>query len=139
MSSAAGVRVPGVSPARACAFAVVRRVFEEGAYADRAFAAEASELEPRDRALAMRLAYGVVQRRDTLDHLAAQLLRPKLTELEPAVLAALRLGLLQLLYLDGIAQYAAVGESVELVKRSSPGGAKLVNAVLRRAVRDGSA
>ena len=31
-----------VSPARACAFAVVRRVFEQGAYADRAFAAEAA-------------------------------------------------------------------------------------------------
>jgi 16S rRNA (cytosine967-C5)-methyltransferase len=60
---------PGIAPARACAFVVIRRVFERGAYADRAFAAEATaaKLAPRDRALAMQLAYGVVQRRLTLD------------------------------------------------------------------------
>ena len=48
---------------RACAYTVLRRVFEQGAYADRALQAEAAGLEPRDRALAMRLAYGAVQRR----------------------------------------------------------------------------
>src|SRR5207302_5111264 len=31
-----------MTPARACAFAVLRRVFEQGAYADKAFAAEAA-------------------------------------------------------------------------------------------------
>ena len=128
-----------VSPARACAFAVLRRVFEEGAYADRALAGLAGGLDGRDRALAMQLVYGTVQRRATLDHLAAGLLRPGLAELEPAVLAALRLGLFQLLFLDAIPDHAAVGESVELAKRSSPGGAKLVNAVLRRASREGAA
>ena len=56
----------------------------------------------------------------------------------PAVLAALRLGLFQLLFLGGIADHAAVDESVELVKRSSRGGAGLVNAVLRRAAREGA-
>ena len=62
----------GVTPARACALAVVRRVFEDGAWADRALHGEARRLKlgPRDRALAMRLAYGTVQRRATLDHLA---------------------------------------------------------------------
>jgi 16S rRNA (cytosine967-C5)-methyltransferase len=130
-----------VSPARACAFAVVRRVFEQGAYADRAFAAEAEHaaLEQRERALAMRLAYGTVQRLRTLDHFAGGLVRRPLTELEPAVLAALRLGLFQLLYLGGVADHAAVNESVELVKHLSPGGAGLVNAVLRRAAADGPA
>lgn len=127
----------GVSAARACAYAVVRRVFEHGAYADRALAAEARDLAPRDRSLAMSLAYGTVQRRATLDHVAARLCSRPLQTLDPAVLAALRLGLLQLLYLDGIAEHAAVHESVELVKRSSRGGAGLVNAVLRRATREG--
>ncbi|MGH2887805.1 MAG: transcription antitermination factor NusB, partial [Solirubrobacteraceae bacterium] len=62
-----------VSPARACALRVVRRVFEQGAYADRAFTSEAAALEPRDRALAMALAYGTVQRRATIDYVAGQL------------------------------------------------------------------
>jgi 16S rRNA (cytosine967-C5)-methyltransferase len=115
----------------------VRRVFEQDAYADRALTAEAVDLDPRDRSLAMSLAFGTVQRRATLDHVAAQLCRRSLGSLHPAVLAALRLGLLQLLFMDGIAEHAAVHESVELAKPAGRGGAGLVNAVLRRAAREG--
>jgi 16S rRNA (cytosine967-C5)-methyltransferase len=129
----------GVSPARACALRVIRRVFEQDAYADRAFTGEAAELEPRDRALAMALSYGTVQRRATLDHVAAQLSNRALDRLEAPVLAALRLGLFELLFLGGSATHAAVNESVELAKRASRGGGGLVNAVLRRAAREGPA
>jgi len=131
------VNVPRVSPARVCAYAVVRRVFEQGAYADRAFHAEARGLDARERSFAMALAYGTVQRRDTLDHVAARLLDRPPAKLEPPVLAALRLGLMQLLLLGGVAPHAAVHESVELVKRDARSAGGLVNAVLRRAVRDG--
>jgi 16S rRNA (cytosine967-C5)-methyltransferase len=127
----------GVSPARACALRVIRRVFEKGAYADRAFAGEAAHLEPRDRALAMALSYGTVQRLATLDHVARALLKGPLEKLDPPVLAVLRLGLFELLYLGGAAQHAVVNESVELAKRSRPHAAGLVNAVLRRAAREG--
>jgi 16S rRNA (cytosine967-C5)-methyltransferase len=131
------VSVATVSPARAVAFRVVRRVFEEGAYADRALTAEADRagLDPRDRALAMRLAYGAVQRARTLDHLAERLTGRPAGDLDPATRAGLRLGLLQLHFLD-VADHAAVSEAVELVKADSPGGARLVNAVLRRAARE---
>jgi 16S rRNA (cytosine967-C5)-methyltransferase len=125
-----------VSPARACALRVIRRVFEEGAYADRALAGEASGLDPRDRALATALAYGTVQRRATLDHVAGQLVERPIRRLDPPVLAALRLGLFELLYMGGAAEHAAVNETVELVKRSSRHAAGLVNAVLRRGVRE---
>lgn len=126
---------PRVTPARACAHAVLRRVFEEGAYADRALHGEARRLglDGRERALATRLAYGAVQRRATLDHVVERLSGRPVARLEPAVLAALRLGTLQLAYLDRVPAHAAVGESVELAKAASPGGARLVNAVLRRA------
>jgi 16S rRNA (cytosine967-C5)-methyltransferase len=128
----------GVSPARACAFTVIRRVFERGAYADRALAAEAAGLGPRDRALATRLAYGTIQRRATLDHVAGALVGRSLEELDAPVLAALRLGLFQILLLAGVADHAAVNESVELAKGAPGGGFKLVNAVLRRATREGA-
>ncbi|HWC27849.1 MAG TPA: 16S rRNA (cytosine(967)-C(5))-methyltransferase RsmB [Solirubrobacteraceae bacterium] len=125
-----------VTPARRVAYAVVRRVFEQGAYADRALHAEARGLDGRERGLAMQLAYGTVQRRLTLDHLVEQLARP-VAELDAPTLAALRLGLYQLAFLGGSAPHAVVSESVELAKRSGPGfGYKLVNAVLRRALRD---
>ena len=125
-----------MTPARRCAFTVVRRVFEQGAYADRAFAAEAEGLDPRERALAMRIAYGTVQRRATLDHFAAGLSARATRKLDPPVLAALRIGLFQLVFLGGVAEHAAVNESVELVKPFSRGGAALVNAVLRRAASE---
>ena len=51
-----------IAPARRAAFDVVRRVFEDGAYADRAFGLGRRGLDPRDRALAQRIAYGTVQR-----------------------------------------------------------------------------
>ncbi len=126
-----------VSPARACALRVIRRTFEEDAYADRAFAAEASGLEPRDRALAMVLSYGTIQRRATLDHVLAQLTDRPLARLDPPVLATTRLGLYELLYLDRTAPHAAVNENVELVKRTRLHAVGLVNAVLRRAAREG--
>ena len=70
---AAGVR--SATPARR-AHRVVRRVFEEGAYADRALHGEAAGLDRRERAFAMRLAYGTVQRKDTLDHVIDAARRP---------------------------------------------------------------
>jgi 16S rRNA (cytosine967-C5)-methyltransferase len=134
-----GGQVANVARARVCAYAVVRRVFEDGAYADQALHGEAAGLDPRDRALAMRLAYGVVQRRATLDYVIETLAERRVQRLEPAVLAALRLGVLQLVFLDRIPPHAAVTESVELAKSGSSRGAGLVNAVLRRAAREAPA
>jgi 16S rRNA (cytosine967-C5)-methyltransferase len=120
---------------------VLIRVFDEGAWADRALHGEARRLglDARERALATRLAYGCVQRRATIDHVMEILAGRPAARLEPVVRAALRLGIYQLVYADRVPAHAAVGESVELVKRRSPGGAKLVNAVLRRAAREAPA
>jgi 16S rRNA (cytosine967-C5)-methyltransferase len=128
-----------ISPARICAYTVVRRVFEQGAYADRALSAEAAgaSLQGRDRALATALAYTTVQRRATLDHILGHLSSRPPERIDPGVLAALRLGLAQLLLLDGIADHAAVHESVELAKRDSAGAGGCATAVLRRATREG--
>ena len=126
-----------VSPARRAAFDVVRRVFEDGAWADRALRGAAAGLDERDRALAQRLAYGTVQRARTLDHAIEMLARRPVARVDPPVLAALRLGAYQLGYLDGVPRYAAVNESVELVKVAGAHRAVgFANAVLRR-VADG--
>jgi 16S rRNA (cytosine967-C5)-methyltransferase len=124
------------APARSCAYVVLRRVFEHGAYADRAFRGAAHELDARDRALAMRLAYGAVQRKGTLDHLIERLAGRPIARLEAPVRAALRLGLYELCYLHGAPDRAVVADAVELAKRSGRGAAGLVNAVLRRAARE---
>lgn len=126
------------SPARRAALAAMRRTTEDGAYTDRALRAEADrlELDPRERALATRLAFGAVQRRLTLDHLTTVLAGRAAASLDPPVREILRLGLLQIAFLDGIADHAAVDQSVELAKAHASRAAGLVNAVLRRATRE---
>ena len=140
------VRVPAtartaVSPARRVAATVLRRVCDEDAYADRALDGEAARagLDSRERAFATALAFGAVQRRRTLDHLIAVLAGRPAERLDPPARDALRLGLLQLLWLDGVAPHAAVDQSVELGKEAGAGAGRLVNAVLRRAAREGRA
>jgi len=68
MAPRAALMAPSIAPARAAAFDVVRRVFEDEAYADRALRGATAGLDDRDRALARQLAYGTVQRTRTLDH-----------------------------------------------------------------------
>lgn len=129
------------SEARACAYTVLRRVCERGAYADKALRAGALGLDPRERAQAMRLAYGAIQRKGTLDHLVEALAERPPKRLDPPVLAALRLGLYELLYLHGAPDHAVVADAVELAKRAGRAGSRghgLVNAILRRATREGA-
>jgi 16S rRNA (cytosine967-C5)-methyltransferase len=122
-----------ISPARAAAFDVLRRVFEDEAYADRALRTAAASLDDRDRALARRLSFGAVQRVRTLDHAIETLGRRRVTKLDPPVRAALRLGAYQLGFVDGVPRYAAVNESVELVRVAGLERAvAFTNAVLRR-------
>ena len=121
-----------ISPARRTAYEVLLRVFEQDAYADRAFRSAAEGLDERERAFAQRLAYGSVQRVRTLDHAIGTLGRRPVRKLDPPVRAALRLGAYQLGYTD-TAPHAAVNESVELVRRARLERAvPFTNAVMRR-------
>lgn len=128
------------TPSRRVAYAVVRRV-SDGAYADRAFRAEADRagLPPADRAFAQQLAYGTVQRRRTLDYVIGTVSARPLAQLDPPLLDALRLGVHQLLFMDSVPDHAAVAEAVELAKLDRGGGFRFANAVLRRAAREGRA
>jgi 16S rRNA (cytosine967-C5)-methyltransferase len=121
-----------IAPARRAAFGVVRRVFEEEAYADRALPAAVEGLDARDRALAQRLAYGTVQRKRTLDHAIETLGKRPVRKLDGPVLAALRLGAYQLAFTE-LPAHAVVDDSVELVRRAQLERAvPFTNAVLRR-------
>ncbi|WP_022928393.1 transcription antitermination factor NusB [Patulibacter americanus] len=121
-------------PARRAAYEVVVRSLRDGAFADRALHGVASELEPRERGQAKRLAFGAIQRRLTLDHVIAQHVD---RTLDVEVRAALHIGLYELLFSDGVPARAAVASAVELAKPNI--GFKLVNAVLRRVSEDGDA
>lgn len=136
-----------VTPARRVAYEILRRTFEEGAWTDRAFAAAAvrAELDQRELAQARRLTYGSVQRRGTSDHLVRVLAGRRGGRVDAAALAALRLGLYELLFSE-TADHAVVDQAVELAKQGTrrsgaPGGraraaSGFVNALLRRAAAE---
>ena len=122
-----------VSPARRAAFETIRRVFEDDAYADRAFRGCGRGRRPARAGAraAARLrddpARPHARPRDRGSSAAARSRR-----LDPPVQAALRLGAYQLAYSE-VAVHAAVNESVELVApRGLERAVKFTNAVLRR-------
>jgi 16S rRNA (cytosine967-C5)-methyltransferase len=129
----------GIAPARSLAYEVIRATFEQDAFTERVFreAAAVRRIGGRERAQAQRIAYGAVQRRGTSDAAIAELADRAPRMLDPPVIAALRLGLYELLFADGTPDHAAVDQAVELAKRGGAAHASgLVNAVLRRAARE---
>jgi 16S rRNA (cytosine967-C5)-methyltransferase len=121
-----------IAPARSAAFEVVRRVFEHDAYADRALTAAVAGLEPRDRALAQRIAYGTVQRRRTIDHAIEALGRRPLARIDPPAVAALRIAAYELGWSHAPA-HAVAHDAVELVRAAGRERATgFTNAVARR-------
>lgn len=96
-----------------------------------------SKLTPRDRALAVHLASGVLRRLRSLNAKAQYLTGGKFSSLSDPVQWVLRMGLFQVIDCDRIPPHAAVSTAVEAAKTiSHPGIGGLVNAVLRRAVRE---
>ena len=121
-----------IAPARRAAFEVVRRVFEEDAYADRALVAAVEALDARDRALAQRLAYGAVQRVRTIDFGIERLGKRPVRKLDPPVRAALRVAGYQLGWTEQ-PEFAVADDAVELVRTAGRERAvPFTNAVVRR-------
>nr|WP_320048682.1 16S rRNA (cytosine(967)-C(5))-methyltransferase RsmB [uncultured Desulfuromonas sp.] len=125
--------------ARRLAYDVLTRV-DEGAYSDLVLDAALEavpDLDPRDRALATELVYGVLRRRGSLDFILKSFCRQPLKKLQPNVLRLLRLGVYQLRYLDRIPERAVVHSMVELSRRCGLDRASgLVNGVLRSYLRE---
>ena len=75
-----------------------------------------NRLDARDGAFASAVFYTALERRVTIDHILKKYSRQPLDGLDPAVLAILRTGVAQLAWMDGVDDYAAVNESVNLAR-----------------------
>jgi 16S rRNA (cytosine967-C5)-methyltransferase len=121
-------------PARLVAYETLRAVDERDAYANLVLPGllRRAQLRGRDAGLATELAYGTLRGRGSYDAILAACIDRPLTDVDPAVLDALRLGVHQLLN-TRVPQHAAVSTTVDLVRATSgPGASKFANAVLRR-------
>ncbi|HEX8163482.1 MAG TPA: 16S rRNA (cytosine(967)-C(5))-methyltransferase RsmB [Pyrinomonadaceae bacterium] len=126
-----------VTPARATAFEVLRRVEEESAFASVLLAHVAAELSAPDRALCYELTLGVLRQQLWLDTAITHFAGREAATLDAPVRRALRLGLYQLRFLTRVPASAAVNESVNIAHaHGMRAAAGFVNAVLRRATRE---
>ena len=119
--------------AREAALHALVRYEQDLAYLNLALPAVVLNLPEDERALAVYLAGGTVQRLNTIDWALNLYSRHPLDSMTPWVRNLLRLSAYQLLYMERIPAYAAVNEAVKLARRYGHRGvAGLANALLRR-------
>ena len=118
-----------ISPARAAAAYVLSRCRRFDAWAPQTLTAarEKYKLSDRDAALCERMCLSVLQNAALCDFYIGQFSSVPVSRMHPDVLDALRLGTVQILFLDRIPVSAAVYQSVAMVKKTSRGAAGLVN------------
>ncbi len=124
------------SPGRIAVFEILLKV-EAGGYASDLLMKRTAELDSRDAGLASEIVFGVLRHRAQLDFLIDRY-SGRARKLDREVRVVLRMGIYQIAYLERVPAHAAVGESVELVKRArKTSAAGFVNAVLRKAAAAG--
>ncbi len=117
-----------ISPARVLAFDILSK----GGFASDDLYRLTAPLSSADAGLATELVMGCLRRQRQLDAWIAHASGRDPSRLDEPVRIALRLGIYQIWRLDRVPRYAAVSESVELVRRARKvSAAGFVNAVLR--------
>lgn len=123
---------------RKTAFLVLQKIEQDHAYSNITLNHEIKKdnLDKRDASLASALVYGVLERQLMLDYILEQYMKSSIKKVQCGVLILLRLGALQILFMDKIPNSAAVNETVNLAKKnklfSSSG---FINGVLRALIR----
>ncbi len=98
------------------------------------FAEQLIKPDMPDRPFVMEMIYGIVKRRRTIQWIVEHC-----AERTPddTTMPYLLVGIYQIMFMDNVAEYAAVNETVEAVKTgNAPSCAGFVNAILRRVLRE---
>ena len=127
-----------VETARSLALAVLEDVLVNQAYSNIALNKhlKGSQLSVADKGLVTEIVYGTVARKLTLEWYLSHFIEDR-DKLDSWLYILLLLSAYQLRYLDKVPNHAVVNEAVELAKARKKGSEKLVNAVLRRILREG--
>ncbi|MDR3553053.1 MAG: 16S rRNA (cytosine(967)-C(5))-methyltransferase RsmB [Clostridia bacterium] len=125
-----------VKSSRRSALEILNRIDAGGGYSNLLLDTELSKpgFNKSDKAFITALVYGVLENRLTADYVIARSSRLQLGKIEPRVLNLLRLGVCQILFMDGVEDYAAVSETVELAQGRHIKG--FANGILRTVCRE---
>ena len=127
-----------VETSRSLALAVLEDVLVNQAYSNIALNKhlKGSQLLAADKGLVTEIVYGTVARKLTLEWYLSNFIEDR-DKLDNWLYVLLLMSAYQLRYLDKIPNHAVVNEAVELAKARKKGSEKLVNAILRRILREG--
>lgn len=123
---------------RKTAFEILQKIEQENAYSNIALnnAVKENGLGHLDASFVSAIVYGVLERQITLDYIIRQYSKVPMRKIEKDTKIILRMGLLQLLFMDKVPQSAAVNESVNLAKAlNHQKSAGFINALLRNVTR----
>lgn len=114
---------------------LLRSYEEEGRYVNLLLTSpKIASLSVDERGMVTSLLYTTVENKLTYDYFISHFAKRPITEIDPYVRDVLRIGLCQIVHIDSVPDFAAVNETVKLLRH---GGEKsFVNAILRRAVKE---
>ena len=123
---------PASDPARQAAYEAIAAVNRDDAYANLVLNGILRDmrLSGRDAAFATELTYGTLRSLGTLDLIIGAAAEREVARIDPPARDALRLGAYQLLH-TRVPAFAAVNQTVDLVRSVAPGAAGFANAVMR--------
>lgn len=127
-----------MSNPRNTALNVLMKIEQDNAYSNIALnnAIRENKLSGVDSSFVSALVYGVLERKITLDYIIKQYSKIPLKKIELKTKMILRLGILQLLFMDKIPESAAVNESVNLAKKHKlQKSSGFINGILRSITR----
>lgn len=123
---------------RRIAFNILLKIENDGAYSNLMLnnAVKENSLSHLDASFLSALVYGVLERKLTLDYIIKQYSKIPLRKIELKTKIILRLGILQLLFMDKVPESAAVNESVNLAKwQKLQKSSGFINGILRSITR----
>ena len=127
-----------MSNPRNTALNVLMKIEQDNAYSNIALnnAIRENKLSGVDSSFVSALVYGVLERKITLDYIIKQYSKIPLRKIEIKTKMILRLGILQLIFMDKIPESAAVNESVNLAKKHKlQKSSGFINGILRSITR----
>ena len=116
----------------AFAYETLSQIYKEGAYLTVALPQTLSFLDGKDKARVARVVYGVIEKHEEFSFMLEKLCKKSP---RPTVRIILRMGMYLIKYADGMPEYAAVNECVELTKGYKKEMAGFVNATLKNYIK----
>ncbi len=117
---------------------ILTRIEEERAFAEPlldSFLSRGILSQQKDRNLCTQLVYGTLRMRNRIDWVLRFLYKGDYESMERGLKNILRVALHQIIFTDRIPSYAAVDEAVKITKQEYSGRERLVNGILRNALR----